>query len=1210
VVPQLGIAGFELETGSVLEIVRMRDLLNVLATAALFSVASSLLAQAPTTPAMNRVGVTDTGVHPYGAYDGTNEHINLENNNVNISVPLLSLPGRNGDDLKLSLIYDSNMWGEQAEWENLQPGPHWITQWAIENKFPYIADGWNLSWPTIIGTGGVIHYKNGQSGDNYLSCTGSTTVMLSDGSRHIFNNNEGCFNLVSPLMPANVEIPVMDSEDTDGMQINHQDYPDSNAPNGHDYVVTLRNGTKIFFNGIPTYAAEYSWVISNVTGLPAYKIVDANGNVISLQAQISNNVITSMTITDTVGRTVTVVPNSGISYTDVNGTPQTISFQIEAESIFAPDSQTSFGEDLLNSVTINSGSAEPQKYAFSYDQNGELSNVTYPHGGCTGYKYATFPRILIVPPLGSPGNNLIAPIPGITTKYVSPTGVCDSSAPTTIYSATPAPDTGEGTVNNTEMDITFPDNTIEKHKFTEGSMDSSEQFHGITGHEKEVTTYSSTSAPLKDVLTAWTGSTTWDLPSSITTTFYPSNKVMMKAMQYDTITAQYQQSFYINNLSAGEAKQPPVQTVNRYLDAPTMVTTYGYGAGSPGAIVQNITNTYQDYTASNVRILGLIHNSFTTDGTYSFASAYAYDGGSLASSGAAVQHQDPGAVARGDMTMAQRCIANSSSTTPSSCTQWITTTYAYDDAGNMVSAFDGMNYQTQFSWLDSWSSTGNSCPQSGNTAAYLTKITNAMGVSTKANYRKCTGARDYLTDLNGNPTTYTFDSLGRIESESLPDSGGTGISYNDAADQVTFSKKLDSSRNITNLVTYDGIGRLIRTQLTSDPDGGDSVDTAYDGRDRKVSVSNPYRGAAPASDGTTGYAYDGLNRVYQTTHYPDNSSISTDYSAFPCVTVTDEMTHQRKACSDALGRTTTVVEDPSGLNYETDYAYDAMNNLLSVKQWGGALNSPGARMRSFSYDGLSRLQSATNPESGTVTYTYDADSNVHTKTDARGVTATYQYDKLNRVLSKSYSDSTPWSCFQYDSSTHGVGLLSSAWTQSASVGTCASSAPTSGFWTMRSILAYDLMGRIWNEQQFTPASQATGASYTPAYTYDLAGNLLSSSDGIAPTPTPGTVLGFASAYSEAGRLLTVTSNWVDAKHPATLFSAQTGQSTSTCPNASTTVYAPFGGLQNATLGSGLTLNRTYDARLRTTCEMDLGTGVSPATSGTATVGITGVEQTQ
>jgi YD repeat-containing protein len=323
-------------------------------------------------------------------------------------------------------------------------------------------------------------------------------------------------------------------------------------------------------------------------------------------------------------------------------------------------------------------------------------------------------------------------------------------------------------------------------------------------------------------------------------------------------------------------------------------------------------------------------------------------------------------------------------------------------------------------------------------------------------------------------------------------------------------------------------------------------------------------------------------------------------------TVTDEVGNQRLTQTDGLGRLNEVLE-PNGSSttpsMETDYTYDALNNLLSVTQWGGAKGSAGARSRNFTYDSLSRLLTATNPESGQLTYNYDANSNLLTKTDARTVTVNYSYDALSRILSKTYSNdlaSTPSSCYQYDlaSVTNGVGRLTNQWTQSASAGVCPAAPPATGLWTRQSILSYDSMGRILSEQQCTP-SNCNGTSYAPAYTYNLAGNFATLTDGTTLSPTAGTKLQFANAFDTADRLQTVTSNWSDATHPATLFSVPTSPS-----------YAPFGSLMNATFGSGLTLTRSYDNRLRITGETDKGTVVTSSTSASATVTITGAEQTK
>jgi YD repeat-containing protein len=305
---------------------------------------------------------------------------------------------------------------------------------------------------------------------------------------------------------------------------------------------------------------------------------------------------------------------------------------------------------------------------------------------------------------------------------------------------------------------------------------------------------------------------------------------------------------------------------------------------------------------------------------------------------------------------------------------------------------------------------------------------------------------------------------------------------------------------------------------------------------------------------------------------------------------------------------------------ETDYGYDALNNLWNVTQRGNGTS--GARVRSFTYDSLSRLLCSSNPEAafascpsaatsgyttGTIGYTYDANGNVQTKTDARGITTQYGYDFLNRLLSKTYSDNTtPSSCFQYDTTApNGVGHLANAWTQSSSAGSCPS-APPAAFWTKRSIISYDAMGRVLNERQFVPGGSTNGTITPPSgicsnrgaetgisYCYDLAGDLTFSTNGMNSSAYLGgqSPIGLTYTYDVAGRLGMVTSNYTNSNvYPANLFSPPTGQEQLPCagtPSAAAQ-YWPFGGLMNAVLGNGITLNRTYDNRLRTSCENDTG----------------------
>lgn len=588
----------------------------------------------------------------------------------------------------------------------------------------------------------------------------------------------------------------------------------------------------------------------------------------------------------------------------------------------------------------------------------------------------------------------------------------------------------------------------------------------------------------------------------------------------------------------------------------------------------------------------------------------------------------------------------------SSDKSWPTTSYTYYDTGQAASQTDacgnggcadmtGTNHKTTYSYTDSYNSCGGSAPPQGQTNGYITGVTYSNG-STKS---FCWGYEEgrllSATDENEQITKYQYNDpglLGRITNVDRPGGGRTVYSYNDGTydastntPSVTTTTEMNGSTNLVTIAARDGMWHTVRTILSSDPDGADIVDTTYNGTGLVASVTNPYRSTTTPLKTT--YQYDVLGRQSLLTH-PDGASIQVQYSGY-CTTVKDENGHLRKSCVDGLGRLVQVLEPnpATGLlssgALTTDYAYDVLGNLLSVTQNGASGGTP--RVRTFTYDSLSQLLCASNPENstascpssatstavaGTTWYAYDANGNVKTKTDARGIVTTYAYDALNRLLSKSYSDSsTPRSCYQYDSSsvTNGIGRLSASWTQAASVGSCAATAPTSGFITKRALVSYDAMGRLLSEKQYTPAGVATGVTYAPSYTYDLTGNLLTSTDGVTALPTSAsTLLTFTRTYDAAARLATVTSNWMDATHPASIFAAQTIANTS-CSSAtgSTFPYAAFGGLQNAAFGGGvLTVNRSYDNRLRLSCEHDIGGINSPATAGSATVTITGTEQTK
>ena len=519
---------------------------------------------------------------------------------------------------------------------------------------------------------------------------------------------------------------------------------------------------------------------------------------------------------------------------------------------------------------------------------------------------------------------------------------------------------------------------------------------------------------------------------------------------------------------------------------------------------------------------------------------------------------------------------------------------------------------------------------------YLSNMKYPDGSSESPQYDDNTGLLMLHTDVNGQSTHYTYDSMRRLTRVVYPDGGSETLSYVDTVGSlsVNFTKAIAASTSLVKTAFADGLGRLTQTQLTSDPDGAVYTNTKYDSLGRVASVSNPYRFPSDGTSGVTRYTYDALSRKAVVSE-PDgntkqacfngirtNGQSNCRASLLGSVSAweddADENQNDWQRTQNALGQMTHVFE-PSGASnspsMETDYFYDVLNNLLAVDQWGGSNGSTGERRaRIFKYDSLSRLLSSSNPETGMSVFAYDANGNVLNRTDARGVSTAYQYDTMNRLYCKSYSgdiSSTPMSLYQYGTSqqTGFVGRVINAWTQGASAGACPTnpptSAPTAGsFLSLRTISSYDQMGRITSESQYTLANIASGTPYTLAYSYDLAGDLVSSTDGITPTSTANTTLAFTSLFNGAGRLQMLTSNWSDVTHPTALFT--------TTPSVAQPSYSAFGGLTNATFGNNnaLTLNRTYDNRLRITGETDTGGIVGTATSGSTTVTITGSEQSK
>jgi RHS repeat-associated protein len=481
----------------------------------------------------------------------------------------------------------------------------------------------------------------------------------------------------------------------------------------------------------------------------------------------------------------------------------------------------------------------------------------------------------------------------------------------------------------------------------------------------------------------------------------------------------------------------------------TDVYEYDYAAGAPGALIKRthtdyVTDSnYTSHTGSHLRSLRsqMWISSDSAGSSKKSLIVYEYDNyvatwphATLEPRANVTGHDSiygTGFGYRGNLT-ATTSYANAQTQTES------TTSYAqYDILGNVTKTIDARGYATEIYYQDRFGSPDNEA-QSNNPSSQLGGFsTFAFPTSGKNALNMIVGYSqfDYFTglvvnneDLNGivSKTTYN-DPLDRprqtVRAIGTSAVNQSTIDYYDATSRVETSSDLTNfGDNLLKSETrYDGIGRETESRgyepggyvaITSVPFEGAQDPENLIWRPASKS-SNPYRplnGEQPAWNKSL---TDSLGRVAKVLA-PDGSFAKTEYFGDK-VLVTDQAGNKRLSQIDALGRLKYVWEIVSTPNqwtesvlfssqsfhaYKTAYAYDALGNLINVQQGTQQV------ARTFNYNGLSRLTSVSNPESGTTSYQYDANGNLEVKTDSRGVSTHYEYDALNRIKRRWHNGSS------------------------------------------------------------------------------------------------------------------------------------------------------------------------------------------------------------
>ncbi|HSY36319.1 MAG TPA: RHS repeat-associated core domain-containing protein [Acidobacteriaceae bacterium] len=1108
--------------------------------------ATSLAAQAPL-PSNSQV---DSGIHPFGTYDGFHDSVSVGSGNLSFCIPLVSLPGLIKHDLNIPLCYNNQF--EEPGLSTTAPAMYPVTSW-----FPWV---WGTNTPKM-GPGWTLTGRIGV----YTAPANGQVIFMPDGGKYI-----------------------LPSTQSNGLPLNY----------GPDW-----SGGNLFINAPQTWIYQKNGTRSTASVSTTTQEYDSYGSLITF---------TPTSVTDTVGRTVTVSASAAngaspatlsFQYPDSNGVTRTVTvpFITVTNTCGAgvdTDTKTYYGSGGTTSMPSAVILPDGLTYTFQYDACGNLNKVTYPSGGYTRYAYALEGVAVFGEGTGESApswhpyeqNEVVAkyvcPAPSVTlgATTAAPGDTCSVPEEATTY----APTEAFSNTGNTGNKVTDPMGNYVVYQFTQANIG-----WYVPSLESSRVYYNSAGSVLKSVQTTYnclcSNSPMPTLPQTQTTTFANgSGSLVQWTYNLEPLSQTDSPLLEKQEYDFGPGGTQTLLRTTKYdwlqLDNPSV---YGWNIGTTGAhILDRVTKntvynasgtqvaqtTYQyDYGAPVGSDLGFLTqvSRWNSSGGSSLVSSSIWG-----AAGGVTQTTDPnGNITKYSYTDNYADGINRNSGAYPTTIQYITATKTYVE-------------QKQYYW-----GSGLIAASCGENFSGTCKT----GLSSVADY-----------------ASFSYDLMNRNVATSTGDGGHTTTCYSEVAGsgcstgafplEVTSTEAVSTSGVVKKATqVFDGEGKVTQTQLNSDPscNGSSYVNTTYDADGRVSTKSNPFCTTGDSTYGATTYNYDGLSRVTQATN-PDGTSKSNTYVG-RAVLSTDEgngtVALQRVTQTDSLGRLTNVCDvsnttqqgtsnqTPSACNLDysdtgflTSYTYDPMGDLLSVTQ--------GGETRGFSYDSFSRLISATNPESGTTTYGYDNNGNLTRKTSAIPITTTYTYDALNRLTGKSYSDGiTPAACFQYDQGTNGIGRLSTEWTQA---GTCAATPPTSGLLTERTLAAYDLMGRVTTDKQCSSPGNCTGTPYTVNYGYDLAGDIDSFTNGLAGT----SAMSFSNVYDSAGRLSTVVGPTTAgaSSEPLNLFTALG--------------YNAAGAIVNAQIGPGIALQRSYNKRLLPVSETDQ----VATTPGTATIQITGAEQ--
>ena len=279
------------------------------------------------------------------------------------------------------------------------------------------------------------------------------------------------------------------------------------------------------------------------------------------------------------------------------------------------------------------------------------------------------------------------------------------------------------------------------------------------------------------------------------------------------------------------------------------------------------------------------------------------------------------------------------------------TSFSYDVVGNRTSSTDARNIVTRFEYdaLGRLTAVVENY-KSGQPADAQTNVRTEYGYDGRGNRRTITDARSHAT-------TFTYDDLGRLATESDALSHTTTYGYDGARNRVSL---LDANGHTTTF-TYDGLNRLTFINYPS-PDA-DVTYTYDDSGNRHTMVDG---------QGMTTWNYDDLNRA---------TAVTDPYSAV--------VTYAYNAAG-----LRTVLTYPD--TRQVAYTYDLAGRLHLVTDWDSLITT-------YTYDRGSRSATTSFPNGVVSTYTFDDANRLTSLAHVNGPTTlssfSYGYDNVGNRTS-------------------------------------------------------------------------------------------------------------------------------------------------------------------------------------------------------------------